>query len=406
MEGILTQLEYQAVWEEFLAHRLMKGRFTWPLFKYADAFVAEEQYLPTVRAFLSQEKPGIPECIRLNKMGTGKKRIVYCYPPDETRILKLISHLLYRYDNHFAPNCYSFRRGMKASDAIFSLRKILREKRMWAYKTDIHDYFNSISIPILLPILKELLSDDPTLFSFFKRMLTDARTLVDGEIIHRQKGVMAGTPTAPFLADVYLMEVDRYFADAGILYARYSDDIILFAPDYETLMSYKTTLLNYLSNYQLEINPTKERIYTPDEPFDFLGFKCLDRSIDISEATKQKMKGKIRRAAHSIARWQHRKGLDTPRAMKGLINTFNNKFFEDDDPEALTWSRWFFPVINKTDGLKEIDAYLQQYIRFLSTGHHTKKNYRVRYADLKALGYRSLVHEYYKYLEHSSKRLP
>ena len=339
MEGILSQLENQAVWEEFLAHRLMKGRFTWPLFKYADAFVAEEQYLPTARAFLTQEKPGIPECIRLNKMGTGKKRIVYCYPPDETRVLKLISHLLYRYDSHFAPNCYSFRRGMKASDAIFSLRKILRGKRMWAYKTDIHDYFNSISIPILLPILKELLSDDPTLFSFFERMLTDDRTLVDREIIHRQKGVMAGTPTAPFLADVYLMEVDGYFADAGILYARYSDDIILFAPDYETLMYYKTTLLNYLSKYRLEINPAKERIYAPDEPFDFLGFKCLDRSIDISEATKQKMKGKIRRAAHSIARWQHRKGLNTSRAMKGLINTFNNKFFEDDDPEALTWSR-------------------------------------------------------------------
>ena len=27
----------------------------------------------------------------------------------------------------------------------------------------------------------------------------------------------------------------------------------------------------------------------------------------------------------------------------------------------------------------------------------TKANYRVRYADLKALGYRSLVHEYYRY---------
>ena len=392
------------MWEEFLAHRLMKGRFTWPLFKHADTFVAEEQYLPTVRAFLNREKPGIPECSRLNKMGTGKKRIVYCFPPDETRVLKLISYLLYRYDSHFSPNCYSFRRGLKASDAIFSLRKILRGRRMWVYKTDIHDYFNSISIPIILPILKEMLSDDRALFSFFEKMLTDDRAIENGEVVHKQKGVMAGTPTAPFLADVYLMEVDRHFADNGILYARYSDDIILFAPDYETLLSYKNTLLNYLSKYRLEINPAKEKIYAPDKPFEFLGFKCLDNTIDISEATKQKMKGKIRRAAHSIARWQHRKGLDTSRAMKGLINTFNNKFFEDNDPEALTWSRWFFPVINKTDGLKEIDAYLQQYIRFLSTGRHTKKNYRVSYADLKALGYRSLVHEYYLYLEHPSRK--
>ena len=79
-----------------------------------------------------------------------------------------------------------------------------------------------------------------------------------------------------------------------------------------------------------------------------------------------------------------------------LINYFNRKFFESDDPETLTWSRWFFPIINQTEGLKEIDHYLQQSIRFLSTGKHNKTNYRVDYEQLKALGYRSLVNEYYK----------
>ena len=105
------------------------------------------------------------------------------------------------------------------------------------------------------------------------------------------------------------------------------------------------------------MNPDKERIYAPDEPFDFLGFKCLGNGIDIADATKRKMKDRIRRAARAINRWRHRKGLDATRAMKGLIRTFNNKFFEDDDPEALTWSRWFFPVINTTESLKAIDDY-------------------------------------------------
>ena len=57
--------------------------------------------------------------------------------------------------------------------------------------------------------------------------------------------------------------------------------------------------------------------------------------------------------------------MEPEKAMKGLINHFNRVFFEDDDTETLTWSRWFFPVINQTDGLKEIDHYLQQNIRFL-----------------------------------------
>ena len=399
MDGILGQLESQAAWEEFLAHRLMKGRFTWSLFKDADDFVAEERYLPVARAIIEGEGPGVPERKRINKMGTAKKRTVYSFDFDETRVLKLLAHLLYRYDACFAPNCYAFRRGLKASDAIFALRKALGGRPMWAYKLDIHDYFNSISIPVLLPILQRMLADDPDLYRFFERMLSDERAIADGAVIHERHGIMAGTPTAPFLADVYLMEVDHYFADAGVVYARYSDDIILFAPDRETLERHKATLLGFLSRYRLEVNPDKERVYAPDEPFEFLGFKCLGHAIDISEATKRKMKGKIRRAARALDRWRRRKGYDTQRAMKGLIRIFDSKFFEGDDPDALTWSRWFFPVINRTDGLREIDNYLQQYIRYLSTGRHTKANYRIRYADLKSLGYRSLVHEYYRYRE-------
>lgn len=404
MQSILFQLDDQAVWETFLAHRLMKGRFTWSLFSDADDYVEHERYLPTANAFIRGEGPGIPEKKRINKMGTGKKRTIYCFTPDETRVLKLIAFLLYRYDDRFSPYCYAFRRGIKATDAIFHLRKTLRGRKMWAYKLDIHDYFNSISIPILLPILKELLSDDPPLFAFFERMLTDDRAHADGRIVRENRGVMAGTPTSPFLADVYLMEVDRYFLDAGVVYARYSDDIILFAQDRKELESHKTVLLGFLEHYGLTVNPEKERIYTPDEPFEFLGFRCHGEAIDISQAVRNKMKGKIRRAARSLQRWRVAKGLSPEQAMKGLIRKFNAKLFEGEDPDSLSWSRWFFPVINRTEGLQEIDRYLQQYLRYLSSGRHSKINYRVRYEDLKALGYRSLVHEFYRYAGRKDER--
>ena len=395
MRSILSQLGDQAVWEEFLAHRLMKGRFTWSLFSDADDYVASKGYLPVARAFMDGEGPGVPEKKLVNKMGSNRKRTVYCFRPEETRVLKLISYLLYRYDDRFSPGCYAFRRGIKASDAIFRIRKALNGRKMWAYKLDIHDYFNSISIPILLPLLRDLLADDPPLYAFFERMLTDGRATVDGTIVQENRGVMAGTPTSPFLADVYLMEVDRHFADVGVLYARYSDDIILFAPDREELERHKAELLDYLDRYRLEVNPDKERIYTPDEPFEFLGFRCHGDAIDISRSVRDKMKGKIRRAARALYRWRMAKDLPAEAAMKALIRQFNAKFFESDDPEALSWSRWFFPVVNRTEGFQEIDRYLQQYLRYLSTGRHTKTNYRIRYRDLKSLGYRSLVHEYY-----------
>ena len=401
MESIISQLTQQETWEAFLAYRLMKGRFNWHEFDEADAFVEREDYLPIATKLAEGESLGIPKKKLVNKMGTGKKRVVYSFAPDEMLILKLIAFLLYKYDNQFAPNCYAFRRGLKASDAVFMINKAIKGCKMWAYKLDIHDYFNSINIDILLPILKGTLSDDLPLYHFFEQMLTNPYVLINKEIVKEQHGVMAGTPTSPFLANVYLKEVDHYFHNIDVTYARYSDDIILFASDFETLEKYKKTLFQFLEKYHLSVNPDKERVYSPDEAYEFLGFKCHSQNIDISEATKRKMKGKIKRQANAILRWKNKNSIDADKAMKALINYFNHKFFEIDDPEMLTWSRWFFPVINQTDGLKEIDHYLQQNIRFLKTGKHNKSNYKVDYEKLKELGYKSLVNEYYKFKDSS-----
>jgi len=405
MDSILVQLGRQEAWETFLAHRLLKGRFNWHDFEDADDFVASEQYRHVVERLQQGGSLGIPRKATINKMGTGKKRVVYSFPDEEMTVLKLIAYLLYRYDARFAPDCYAFRRGVRACDAIFNLRKALQGRPMWAYKLDIHNYFNSISIPILLPILRELLADDPPLYRFFEQLLSDDRALAGGTVVREQRGVMAGTPTAPFLADVYLMEVDRHFADAGVIYARYSDDIILFAPDRETLENHKATLIRFLERYRLEINPEKERLYSPDEPFEFLGFRCHGGDIGIASSTLRKMKGKIRRASRALLRWRLRKGLDPEAAAKGMIRIFNNKFFESGDPSSLSWSRWFFPVINRTEGLAELDRYLQQQIRYLCTGRRGKAGYRFRYAQMKGLGYRSLVHEYYLYKKQRNEDL-
>ena len=396
MESIITQLNQQEVWEEFLAYRLMKGRLTWHEFEEADDFVADEGFKRMATTVAQGGSLGVPEKKMVNKMGSGKKRVVYSFDPEAMALLKVMAFLLYRYDDRFAPNCYAFRRGLKAHDAILHLNKALQGHPCWAYKLDIHDYFNSIPIPLLLPILKDLLADDPPLYQFFEQLLSTPTVKYRGELLDETHGVMAGTPTAPFLADVYLSAIDHHFHQAGVLYARYSDDIILFAPDQETLDKHKATLLRFLAHYQLQVNPAKEKVFSPDEPYQFLGFKCQNGHIDIADAALDKMKGKIKRKAEALMRWRSRKGIPAEQAMQAMIRTFNKKFFENDDDNTLNWSRWFFPLINQTDGLKEIDHYLQQNIRYLATGKHTKANYRTSYEQLKKMGYRSLVNEFHK----------
>ena len=396
MKSIIDLLSEQQTWEEFLTYRLLKGRFTWYEFDEADTFVSEEQYLDVVRRLQGGGRLSVPTRHLVNKMGSGKKRVVYSFPPQEMIVMKAMAYLLYRYDSQLASNCYSFRRGLTAHDAVRDIVRAIGDRPMWGYKLDIHDYFNSISIPLLLPVLSEVLADDPPLYRFFSELLTDGRALYGGETISEEHGVMAGTPTSPFLANIYLREVDHYFADAGVVYARYSDDIILFAPDKAALNRHIDALATFLKKYGLEVNPDKVRVFRPGEPFDFLGFKCLGSCIDIADATRRKMKEKIRRKAHAVNRWRSKNAIPAEKAMKALINHFNRKFYESDDPGTLTWSRWFFPMINQTEGLREIDRYLQYSLRYLGTGRHNKANYRIRYSQLKALGYRSLVHEFYR----------
>ena len=350
----------------------------------------KKQYLETVSKILN-DGMSVPNKKLVNKSGSDKKRVVYTYSDDEMLVLKVVAYLLYKFDHLFPSNCYAFRRNITAHDAVFNIQKSVRGRNLWAYKTDIHNYFNSIDVSLLLPMLFGIFSDDQPLYCFFEKMLTDNNVVVNGEIHEEaRKGVMAGTPTASFLADVYLMKVDEFFERQGIVYARYSDDIILFAPDKDTLDNYKKTLLN------LEVNPNKEKTYAPNDGYEFLGFKCHDGKIDISTSTMNKIKGKIRRKSHSIMRWRSKKAVSAESAMKGFIRSINRRLYESDDPEILNWSRWFFPVINQTEGLKEIDHYIQQNIRFLATGKNNKSNYRTSYADLKRLGYRSLVNEFYR----------
>ena len=106
--------------------------------------------------------------------------------------------------------------------------------------------------------------------------------------------------------------------------------------------------------------------------------------------------GRIRRSARSLRRWMLRKEAEPERALAAFNRKYNAKFYSREGRE-LCWSRWFFPLLTTDTSLRRIDAYMQQYQRYLVTGRHNKASYaRVPYAMMKANGYRPLVAAYYK----------
>lgn len=402
MMELWDKLFLPEVWQEFLDYKIEKQHISdgekWEL----EDYIKQKKYL-TVLGEMSEagyELP-LPYKKEINKAGATKKRVVYSYSKDFSMLLKLIAYLLYRYDDFFADNCYAFRRSYGVKDAVKSIRSAKDISQKYCLKVDISNYFNSIDVPMLLEKLSFLKQKDSKLSVVLAKLLTADRAIVSEEgqeqCIVEKRGAMAGTPISPFLANVYLMDVDAFFAEGSVLYFRYSDDILLFADSLQELKMRKKQLYDRLETARLELNPAKVHISMPGDAFEFLGFSFQDGRVDLSAATILKMKGKIKRKAHALRRWQEKKKLPSDRAAKGFIKAMNRKLYDSGDGTEFSWSRWFFPCLTTDNGLKEIDAYMQQYVRYCCTGRHYKGNYRIAYEQIKQWGYKSLVHEYYEY---------
>ena len=361
-------------------------------------FIDRRAYEPVCAAIARGAPFPLPRRSVVSKLSTGKKRVVYTYPEPENTVLKLLTWLLLRrYDGAFDDGLWSFRPGRSAKDAVRRLLADPGVRGAWAYKADVSDYFNSLPVDRLLPVLEAVTAEDPALFAFLRRLLAEPRVLADGRETTEAKGIMAGTPLSAFYANLYLADLDRAFAGRGVPYARYSDDVIFFAPDRAAAEGHAAFLREFLAGKGLAPNPKKEALFSPEEGWVFLGFRVLGRRVDIAPATVEKLKGKMRRKTRALMRWRQRSGAEGERAAGAFIRVFNRKLLENAGDRELTWSRWFFPLISTADSLREIDRYAQDCIRCLVSGKRTKGRFNVRYGDLKALGYRSLVHAYYDF---------
>ena len=399
MTSLLNILAEEQVWIDFYEQKVDPDYFRVSDAQELFQFIRSKRYMPVVDKMLSGEGLSIPQKKRIAKSDTSKKRIVYSLPEDEAMVLKLLTWLMIRkYDSYFSNYLYSFRPAYGAKDALKKLTKNSDISSCYSYKLDVSNYFNSIDNALLLPALKQLFSDDVPLYGFIESQLSDPRAFDNGNVVTEPKGVMAGMPYAGFLANIFLTPLDREFEKIpDILYCRYSDDIIIFAKEKETLDSAKVRLHEYLHQYHLGINSDKEVETTPGQPWTFLGFECNGKQIDVSKISVQKLKAKMRRKARALEKWRRVKGKDGWMAAKAFIKHFNRKLYTSESNSEVNWSWWYFPVITTDRSLKEIDAYMQDCVRYIATGKRTKSRYNFTYDQMKELGLLTLVNQWYRF---------
>lgn len=396
--SVIDKLSSHEIWISFLDEKMLSKNMDKGQIEDLDTFIHNREYLGIIDRIRNKESFLPPVKKIVSKQYSSKKRIVYSFSREENYVLKLLTFLLIRqYDHIFAKNLYSFRAKHGVKKAIDYLRGDHHLSSKYVYKVDIHDYFNSVDVNILLPNLREIMKDEMDAYAFIERLLTDSRAVTpNGDIIYEKKGIMAGVPLSSFLANVYLNQLDWYFFNSKIRYARYSDDMIVFANSDLERQNDVAYIHSYLADMHLSVNYEKESFSNPYEQWDFLGVSYHDGIFDISPISAKKLKKKMWRKSRALLRWKNRKQIDNIYAAKAFVKAFNKKLYDNPITSELTWTRWFFPLINTTETISMLDHYMQECIRYIVTEKRTNKRYSFKYDMIKDLGYRSLVHEYYK----------
>jgi RNA-directed DNA polymerase len=340
-------------------------------------------------------RPRPPRRLRINK-ATGRGKTLYILEPLDELLMRVLNGILQApVEPLLAAGCHSFRRGRGAKSAFAGLVGSGDAASLWTAHLDISDFFNSIDTADLVRRLPAEVGDDPLVPTGVRAYLGVMDVVDNGAPVHDSShGVMAGTPLAPLLTNLYLRDVDDELDGMGVRWARYSDDVIVLG-ERDEVAEAEQAFRTRIAERGLTINESKTRRTAPGEPWDFLGLSYDHDSITLSANTRRKFSGRVRRRAHNLDRHRAAGNAGPADVCRLFARTLNRKLYGAGAAD-FSWAAWFFPVLTTTRHLRELDQLAQAQIRFAATGSRRARAHRaIPYEMLRDAGYIPLVTAYH-----------
>lgn len=350
----------------------------------------------------------VPIKKEIAKYKNSKKRTVYTFGEPYNTYMKCMNFILQDikdYSEKFCINSVAYQKGKSVKTYVYRLKEeISKGKRKHYLKSDFSDYFNSINQSILFEKINEFfLPEDEDFKTFLIDLLKRPEVVYNGkEIEIIEKGVMAGIPISGYLANIYMNDVDWTMYREHIYYTRYADDVIILTNNVE---KDKKFFEEQLAPLNVTLNPKKVDEGKVEDGLVFLGFHIQKRQVNINQRALDKMKRRIKRRSKWFNMWLTKNKVKREVAARTFIEGMNGKFYAKDSEDQTCWMEWYGKAITTDVALKEIDAYMAQYIRYILTGKHKgyKKNAEIPYEKLKELGFRPLVNEYWRIRKEKNK---
>lgn len=126
------------------------------------------------------------------------------------------------------------------------------------------------------------------------------KDIMDIPLYKKGTGFAIGNPVSQAIAIIFLSYLDHYIKEELKIpfYCRYCDDGILISDNKEYLIYCLDKIKRIISEYKLELNINKTRIYSIDNGFEFIGFRFIRKNnkllIKVKNQTKRKFKRKLK----------------------------------------------------------------------------------------------------------------
>lgn len=170
----------------------------------------------------------------------------------------LLQVLQPQFDPTFSEHSYGFRPGRSAHEAVRAAQGYIQSGRRWVADVDLAKFFDRVHHDVLMERLSRRIADGRVL-GLIRRYLV-AGVLADGVVVERAEGTPQGGPLSPLLANVLLDEVDRALEKRGLVFARYADDLNVYAGSKRAADDAMATLKRLFARLRLQVNESKSAV--------------------------------------------------------------------------------------------------------------------------------------------------